>query len=105
MIAREESMMRRWLLAALCLALVGCGARGANMTTKTTNGRDQDGSIIVGGAARTYHVHLPPEQTGALPLLFVLHGGGGSGVGMISLTHMNDLADREGVLVVYPDGL
>jgi polyhydroxybutyrate depolymerase len=94
--------MRRWLLAALCLALVGCGVRGATMTT---TGRDQDGSIIVGGTARTYHVHLPPVQTSAMPMLLALHGGTGTGAGMSALTHLNDLADREGTLVVYPDGL
>ncbi len=94
--------MRRWLLAILCLALVGCGARG---TTVTPAERDQDGSITVGGAVRTYHLHLPPQQTAMLPLLLVLHGGGGTGAGMINLTHMNDLADKEGLAVVYPDGL
>ncbi len=92
--------MRRWLLAFLCLALVGCGARGA-----TTSARDIDGSIIVGGAARTYHVHLPPQQSTAMPLLLVLHGSGGTGAGTITLTHMNDLADQQDVIVVYPDGL
>ena len=94
--------MRRWLLAALCLTLVGCGVRGTNMTTTE---RDQDGSIIVGGIARTYHVHLPPRQTVATPMLLALHGGSGTGAGVSALTHLNDLADREGVLVVYPDGL
>jgi polyhydroxybutyrate depolymerase len=93
-------MMRRWLLVALCLALVGCGARGA-----TTSAQDTDGWIIVGGIARTYHVHLPPQQTRAMPLLLVLHGSGGTGVGAVSLTHMNGLADQQGVLAVYPDGL
>jgi polyhydroxybutyrate depolymerase len=71
----------------------------------TTTARDQDGSIIVGGAARTYHVHLPPRETTALPMLLALHGGSGTGAGVSALTHLNDLADREGVLVVYPDGL
>jgi polyhydroxybutyrate depolymerase len=92
--------MRRWLLAALCLALVGCGARAA-----TTSARDIDGSLIVGGTARTYHIHLPPQQTDAAPLLLVLHGSGGTGVGTIALTHMNDLADKENFMTVYPDGL
>src|SRR5215831_9418966 len=93
--------MRRWLLAAiLCMALAGCGARGA-----TTSASDVDGSIIVGGTARTYHLHLPPQQTTAMPLLLVLHGSGGSGAGTITLTHMNDLADKERFIAVYPDGL
>jgi polyhydroxybutyrate depolymerase len=92
--------MRRWLLALLCLALVGCAARGT-----TTSARDSDGALIMGGKARTYHVHLPLQQTRAAPLLLVLHGSGGTGAGTITLTHMNDLADKEGVIAVYPDGL
>jgi polyhydroxybutyrate depolymerase len=92
--------MRRWLLALLCLALVGCAARGT-----TTGARDSDGALIMGGKTRTYHVHLPPQQTRAAPLLLVLHGSGGTGAGTITLTHMNDLADKEGVIAVYPDGL
>ena len=88
--------MRRWLLAFLCLALVGCGARGA-----TTSARDIDGSIIVGGAARTYHVHLPPQQSTAMPLLLVLHGSGGTGAGTITLTHMNDLADQRSTMAMH----
>jgi polyhydroxybutyrate depolymerase len=94
--------MRRWLLAILCLALVGCGAKG---TAVTASGRDRDGSITVDGTMRTYHLHLPPQQTNALPLLVVLHGSGGTGLGSIALTHMNDLADTAGVLVAYADGL
>jgi polyhydroxybutyrate depolymerase len=99
MIACEDNTMRRWLLAALCLALVGCAARGT-----TTSAHDIDGSITVGGTARTYHVHLPSHQTGAAPLLLVLHGSGGTGAGTVTLTHMNDLADKESFIAVYPDG-
>ncbi len=73
----------------------GMRARGATIGT-TTSARDIDGSIIVGGTARTYHVHLPPQQSAAMPLLLVLHGSGGTGVGTITLTHMNDLADQQG---------
>jgi polyhydroxybutyrate depolymerase len=92
--------MRRWLLAILCLALVGCGGRGA-----TTTGRDWDGSITVGRTTRTYHLHLPSQKTRIMPLLVVLHGHGGAGVGTITLTHVNELADQDGFLAVYPDGL
>jgi polyhydroxybutyrate depolymerase len=38
-------------------------------------------------------------------MLLALHGGSGTGAGVSALTHLNDLADREGALVVYPDGL
>jgi len=42
-----------------------------------------------------------------MPLVFVLHGGGGSGSAMegIGLRQFNRLADRHGFVVVYPDGV
>jgi polyhydroxybutyrate depolymerase len=40
-----------------------------------------------------------------MPLLLVLHGSGGTGVGTVTLTHMNDLADQQDVIAFYPDGL
>lgn len=42
-----------------------------------------------------------------MPLLFVLHGGGGAGINMVSMTKagFHALADREGAVIVYPDAL
>ena len=42
-----------------------------------------------------------------MPLLIVLHGGGGDGRGMEKLTYggLNLLADAEGFAVAYPDGI
>jgi polyhydroxybutyrate depolymerase len=34
----------------------------------------------------------------------VLHGGGGTGKGMVKLTGFNAVADRENFIIVYPDG-
>lgn len=54
-----------------------------------------------------YQVHLPPQHDGTtpLPVVMAIHGCGMSGFGwnsMKSTTQLNDLADREGFLVVYP---
>jgi polyhydroxybutyrate depolymerase len=61
------------------------------------------------GRERTYWLHLPPEDkmAGPLPVLFNLHGGGGTGKGAVRLTYgrFNQLADREGFIVVYPDAV
>lgn len=58
---------------------------------------------------RSYWVHLPPKSKmlGPLPLLFHLHGGGGTGKGTVRLTDgsFNKIADREGFIAVYPDGI
>lgn len=54
-----------------------------------------------------YQVHLPPQYDGAtrLPVVMAIHGCGMSGYGVNSMkgtTQFNDLADREGFIVVYP---
>jgi polyhydroxybutyrate depolymerase len=40
-----------------------------------------------------------------VPLVLVFHGGGGNGVGTERLTRFSELADREGLLVAYPEGV
>lgn len=67
------------------------------------------GSFIWQGHERSYWLHLPPDKlrNKPLPVLFNLHGGGGTGKGAARLTgnRFNQLADRDGFIVVYPDGL
>ncbi len=61
-----------------------------------------------GALDRSYELFVPRNSLGSepVPLLLVLHGGGGTGKGMqyLTLGAFNDLAEREGFLVVYPDG-
>lgn len=62
------------------------------------------------GQVRKYILYQPPfktEHSGARPLLLVLHGGGGKNRGMLRLTNrrFNELADRDGFFVVYPQGI
>jgi polyhydroxybutyrate depolymerase len=56
---------------------------------------------------RLFRVYEPSGHDGPLPLLFVLHGGGGSAGNMEWLTEnaFERIADRDGVLVVYPEGI
>ncbi|MBI4355086.1 MAG: phospholipase [Candidatus Omnitrophica bacterium] len=66
-------------------------------------------SIEIDGRSRTYLLHLPPQRlrNRPLPLVIALHGGHGSGQRMVELTQqgLNVLADREGFIAVYPDGV
>jgi polyhydroxybutyrate depolymerase len=62
------------------------------------------------GLERQYILHQPSLKTGhsiTRPLLLVLHGGGGTNQGMLRLTNrrFNELADRDGFFVVYPQGI
>src|SRR5262249_51070220 len=58
---------------------------------------------------RTYVLHLPRdrEPSKPAPLVIAMHGGSGTGEGFPRLTHhgFDDLADRDGWIVVYPDGI
>lgn len=63
-------------------------------------------TLEVGGRTRTYLLHVPPTlPAGPAPLVLVFHGGGGNGPGTERLTRFSELADREGVLVAYPEGV
>lgn len=63
--------------------------------------------LETGGRTRSYVLHVParlPAEKPA-PLVLVFHGGSGTGAGMERLTGFSALADREGFLVAYPDGV
>lgn len=66
-------------------------------------------SIQVGGLERTYREYIPALYSPAkpMPLVLLLHGGGGTSEGMEKLTlgGFHRLSDREGFIVVYPDGI
>lgn len=64
-------------------------------------------TLQVGAVKRTCVVHLPPAYDGAkaLPLVISYHGSGGTGVGMAGTTGFNAIADKEGFIAAYPDGI
>lgn len=66
---------------------------------------DQKGSLTVDGLTRTYTVHVPVQYSGPAPLVIALHGGGGSSEKMANLTNFNAVSDKNGFIVVYPDGV
>jgi polyhydroxybutyrate depolymerase len=67
-------------------------------------------SLEVGSGAkkmtRTFIVHVPPGFDGKskVAVVFMLHGGGGSGEGAIPETGWDAKSDREGFIAVFPDG-
>ena len=68
--------------------------------------RDFEEEVVSNDLVRCYHVHLPSnyDVSSAFPLLIALHGRLGTGKKMIKQTGFNGIADREGFIVVYPEG-
>lgn len=62
-------------------------------------------SLLVDGHYRSFHFHQPQTGTAKRQLLFVLHGSGGNGEQMMQpAASLQALAEKEGLLLVYPDG-
>jgi polyhydroxybutyrate depolymerase len=73
--------------------------------TRASGATDQSGQVRVGGRTRTYLLHRPARAPAESAVLLAFHGGGGTAAGMARLTHLNDVADRHGFVVVYPQGV
>jgi polyhydroxybutyrate depolymerase len=64
-------------------------------------------SFVFDGLTRTYLVHVPSSYDDNMPtsLVIVLHGYTGTAEGMETLTGFTVKSDKEGFIVVYPQGL
>ncbi len=82
------------LAVALLVCCAGCG---------TICGETVD----VDGTTRSYRLHTPPAYSpdADWPLVIALHPFTGSGRSMERMTQLNAVADAEGFIVAYPDGL
>jgi len=62
--------------------------------------------LVVDGETRSFLVHIPAglDDSSTFPLMLALHGRGIDAEGMVRLCGMNELSDRDGFIVVYPNG-
>jgi polyhydroxybutyrate depolymerase len=79
---------------------------GATCGTRTAQRGKTNRTITAAGLDRTYIVYLPPnaDPTKALPLVYVHHGYTMSAQAMFDITGYPELADAEGIALVFPDG-
>src|SRR5262249_54917067 len=89
----------RWALECVVIVL----ATGGSGYADARAGGEK--AIEVDGRARRYLVHEPAEGTAPRPLVIVLHGGGGSAQQAERGSDFDEVADRNGFVVVYPDSL
>lgn len=58
-----------------------------------------------GGLNREYYLYIPDSLAPNAPLLFVFHGYSGSASGIMNYSGLNQIADDNGFVVCYPQGL
>jgi polyhydroxybutyrate depolymerase len=128
----KDKLIVPWLLAA-AVAVIGAGCPGPSVTVTDTStvtatittsvtptvtstpgivyypGGDHDKILAWDGQDRTYILHIPTgaDSTKSLPLVFCLHGAGGTANELVNVTlgGFNTLADRDGFFVIYPNAL
>ena len=122
-------MKRFPVVAAVCLmgfrVLAGSGgdapARGVPSAALNVNARAQtrtddmvEAHLRVQGRLRNFLIYVPTGITpadaptahaGGAPLLLLLHGRLGTPSGMVHLADFRSIANREGVILVYPEGV
>lgn len=76
----------------------------AGFTAQADEGRK---TLVFGGIERSYVVRAPAKTSpnaSRVPLVLVLHGGGGNAANAENMTGFTEKARQEGFIVVYPDG-
>jgi len=64
----------------------------------------EEGTFSHQGLDRYYYLHLPDNIGPEAPLVVVIHGYTSSANTIMAYSKMNEVADREGFAVVYPQG-
>ncbi len=89
----------------------GAGTGGAaNPSTcpaSALTGGNLNRTVQVGGVSRTYILHVPTSYSGTqrVPLVFDFHALGGTGSQEQSSSGYQQIADKEGFLIAFPNGI
>jgi len=112
---KEDTMLRirnttiPFLLAIVLMigCVSGSAGRADSMQPNTANSGDHVITIRVGKLERHYTVHVPPGYDGktSMPIVIMLHGGGGTGKAAATETGWGAKADEAGFLAVFPDAM
>jgi poly(3-hydroxybutyrate) depolymerase len=100
---QTAGVMIRFLSCLVALCLLGTLVPLAALA----EGRVINVTVRHDGMKRTALVRVPPQVAERRPLPVVLnfHGGGGNAMGQERYARMDAVADREGFIVVYPNGI
>lgn len=84
----------RWLVGGIAVWLAAASAGAATLE------RERE----IDGLTRTYTLVTPGGQAESRATAFILHGGNGTGAKIRRYVQFDELALKEGYVIVYPDG-
>ena len=92
-------------LALGALAAIAVGMAGGALAQPAP----LDLRFVHAGLERRYLLQVPAVRPDPAPLIVVLHGGGGGGAQAVAFdqppAHFREIAERDGVIVAYPEGV
>lgn len=96
----------RTVSVAVSLVMVGCAAGRSTAVYPEKPGR-YNRTLTLDGMQRSYVLHLPKsyQEGEPLPVVFMLHGGGGTGRAALWETGWHRLADEQGFIMVAPNAM
>lgn len=94
-------------LVGTLIVLPGCGTPGPNPQTLMPGTYFQTTPVHYRWSTRTYLLHIPRDyhEQKAWPFVLALHGAFGTAGTMERQSGFSELADREGFVVAYPNGI
>ncbi len=107
-------MKRRALVVAVGFVLAACSRhrQGAALDAGRLGPEEKHAHLAfetvpidAGGRPREYLLRVPAGRTTPRPLVISLHGGGGHANGVDEQSGWGALADREGFVLAYPEGI
>lgn len=105
-IGTRRTKSRKVVIAAV-LVLIGLPVVMVPIEAVAWRSANADnGSFVSSGVKREYLLHVPKsyDRSRPTPLIISLHGGGLWGAVQRDMSQFNRVADREGLIVVYPSG-
>jgi polyhydroxybutyrate depolymerase len=102
-------MMPKLIYLILALILAGCSSSSSSPdpAQQPLASGTRTVSVDVDGVQRQYILHVPEgwQDKPSLPVVLMFHGGGGTARGAIRETGWIEMADDQGFLVVFPEGM
>lgn len=103
----KSNMKLVFNILTISIFLFSCKKEGGPTLSVDKPSEQKTINITFDGVARNFIVYLPSgyNNSGKMPLIFAIHGGSGTPEGMINIANFKTIADRDKVVLVYPEGV